>query len=604
MNSDFLPGLPVDLIRAIFTAAPGNELASGKFDSPESSAALVANTFGLFLTRPSDMPPLGNWADWAWPPASVQLEAIVRFPWQGGRHPCLDVLVTTGRELIGIESKRYEPFRPKPFPTLAAAYSRPVWGERMTGYERIRDGIQDGQLRFRHLDATQLVKHAFGLRTAANSGPSGQAPSPVLIYLHAEPPSWPKGSPILEEHILEHRREIALFADFVAGDEVAFCTTTYREMLQRWSSSPLLPVREHVAALLQRFQIGTWTDKPRIRFHGRTPEVPKPPRLMNHSDFNSTLQRSFRVRSAIRRNVRLPSDRQMRICGDLACATIHLSQSAVLDNMQSDAAAFEGWSLVLLTWCGVQHIEIDWDAPADPRNGHYQRFLYRLGHFCALLGEDVVSAMRPQLLTQSRIGSGGLATLNVARGRDTAAIPSLPGSEADLEKRFAGASPRERAKLMAGLGLVRLDRQVPVGVFEGPPTRAGAIFTGGKSAIDLLGLAQDKTLWLLELKTARNIGVGSVSELFFYSMVLNDVRQGRIAFSDVPLGARSTISKSEIQYTPRIHARLLAENFHPLLTHDLFERLTAAASKAGQPIDYGLHDLSAYLDHAGAEEHA
>jgi len=29
--------------------APGNEIESGKFASPESSAALVANAFGLFL---------------------------------------------------------------------------------------------------------------------------------------------------------------------------------------------------------------------------------------------------------------------------------------------------------------------------------------------------------------------------------------------------------------------------------------------------------------------------------------------------------------------------------------------------------------------------
>lgn len=87
-----------------------------------------------------------------------------------------------------------------------------------------------------------------------------------------------------------------------------------------------------------------------------------------------------------------------------------------------------------------------------------------------------------------------------------------------------------------------------------------------------------------------------MSELFF-SMVLNDVRQGRITLSDMLLGPRSTISKSETQNAPGIHARVLTENFHPLLTQDLFQQLTAAASKAVQPVDYGLHDLSTYLDH-------
>src|ERR1700692_4301789 len=97
----FLPNLPEQLIRAAYMAAPGNEIETGKFASPESSAALVANAFGLFLDRPGDMPPLSQDQDWGWPPISVRLEATVRFPWAGGRHPCLDVLVETPDALIG-----------------------------------------------------------------------------------------------------------------------------------------------------------------------------------------------------------------------------------------------------------------------------------------------------------------------------------------------------------------------------------------------------------------------------------------------------------------------------------------------------------------------
>ena len=36
--------------------AAGNEIATGKFDSPESSAALAANAFGFFLQRASELP--------------------------------------------------------------------------------------------------------------------------------------------------------------------------------------------------------------------------------------------------------------------------------------------------------------------------------------------------------------------------------------------------------------------------------------------------------------------------------------------------------------------------------------------------------------------
>src|SRR5690606_23597825 len=56
MARALLPGLPIDLIQTCYTAAPGNEIASGKFASPDSSSALVANTFGLFQLRPADLP--------------------------------------------------------------------------------------------------------------------------------------------------------------------------------------------------------------------------------------------------------------------------------------------------------------------------------------------------------------------------------------------------------------------------------------------------------------------------------------------------------------------------------------------------------------------
>ena len=56
MKRPFLPYLPVEKICNALAKAPGNELNSGKISSPESSAALAANTFGLFLDRPSELP--------------------------------------------------------------------------------------------------------------------------------------------------------------------------------------------------------------------------------------------------------------------------------------------------------------------------------------------------------------------------------------------------------------------------------------------------------------------------------------------------------------------------------------------------------------------
>jgi hypothetical protein len=49
-----LAGLPVEVIRACYAAAPGNDIESRNFASPESSAALVANAFGFFLIVPQN----------------------------------------------------------------------------------------------------------------------------------------------------------------------------------------------------------------------------------------------------------------------------------------------------------------------------------------------------------------------------------------------------------------------------------------------------------------------------------------------------------------------------------------------------------------------
>ena len=54
LQDRFLPGVPGDDIERILNAAPGDEIKSGKFDSPESSSALAVNTFGFFLSIGSD----------------------------------------------------------------------------------------------------------------------------------------------------------------------------------------------------------------------------------------------------------------------------------------------------------------------------------------------------------------------------------------------------------------------------------------------------------------------------------------------------------------------------------------------------------------------
>ena len=84
-----LDHLNCDRILRCYEHAAGSELLSGKFASPESSAALAANTFVFFLDRPELLslpaPPVA-----AGTAQSVCFETEMRFPWRGGKHPWLD----------------------------------------------------------------------------------------------------------------------------------------------------------------------------------------------------------------------------------------------------------------------------------------------------------------------------------------------------------------------------------------------------------------------------------------------------------------------------------------------------------------------------------
>lgn len=123
--SPFLPHLPADRLEKLYRQAASNEF-DRKMQSPESSAALVANTFGLFIDGGKQLlPPLPGTEGMGWPAQRVTLEEELRFPWNGGRHPWLDVFIETSTHLIGVESKRYEPYRTPKHAEMSEAYWRP-----------------------------------------------------------------------------------------------------------------------------------------------------------------------------------------------------------------------------------------------------------------------------------------------------------------------------------------------------------------------------------------------------------------------------------------------------------------------------------------------
>lgn len=246
-DSPFLPGVPVAHVLARLAEAGGDEIGSGKFTHSESSAALAVNTFGWFIGRPAHFPPLPGTSAMGIP-ERVEVEYCARLPWSGGRHPWLDAVVITETHLIGVESKRFEPFRDSKTVSLSSAYDRPVWGEQMDRFASVRDALRSGELRFRHLDAAQLVKHAFGMVTEARR----LSRQPVLFYLYAEPHARGDVRISADDH-RRHRDEIATFLKLVEGDEVVSLASSYGRWLD--NAAPGGDSKVHLAHLRQRFGV-------------------------------------------------------------------------------------------------------------------------------------------------------------------------------------------------------------------------------------------------------------------------------------------------------------------------------------------------------------
>jgi len=243
--TDFLPGVPADAVLAALSRSPGNELASGKFGSSESSAALAVNAFGWFLEKPRSMLPLPGVPMGL--PVALEIEAEMRFPWSGGRHPWLDAAITTETTLVGVESKRYEPFRPGKASSFSEAYDSRDWGKGMARYTALRLALTEGRQSYRCLDAVQLVKHAYGLRTQSVKRGLGA----VLVYLHAAPATWANGKPVSPEAIARHEAEITDFARAVKGDDVSFVALRWSDLLADWAKVPALAA--HATAISARF---------------------------------------------------------------------------------------------------------------------------------------------------------------------------------------------------------------------------------------------------------------------------------------------------------------------------------------------------------------
>lgn len=237
-RENLIPGVEEVDFRSDLESGAGNELHS-KFRAPHSSSALAVNCFAPFRRNCGDLDIPG-----VPPPRSLAFEVRCPCGLSRATPPNLDVLLETDLGAVVIESKLSEMFR-----SHGAGFSRRYLTElppasREGPWFAEMHRIFDLERPYAHLDAAQLIKHAFGLRHR-----SGE-PTPMLLYLYWEPVD----GDVFDE-IQRHRAEVEEFGARVEGGTPAFAHMSYLDLWARWAETGQGWVRSHARALLARYAV-------------------------------------------------------------------------------------------------------------------------------------------------------------------------------------------------------------------------------------------------------------------------------------------------------------------------------------------------------------
>lgn len=226
-------------------ASPGKR---PKFLAAYSSSALALNCFAPFL-GPRRLALEGHSLE------RPQLETILKIGHGCGR-PNLDLLDSSSDRVLAIESKCTEYLKTK----KAVTHSDFAWlkaRDRGDPYERRTRELAAGDgaiqlhsmltrdpLAFRHLDATQLLKHYLGLRNEFDGR------SCTLIYLY-----WEPDNATAIKACREHDNEIARLEPLLSDPCVRFRPMTYSTLRSEWLSDGDAFLRDHAAAVAERYSV-------------------------------------------------------------------------------------------------------------------------------------------------------------------------------------------------------------------------------------------------------------------------------------------------------------------------------------------------------------
>ena len=248
--------------------------------------------------------------------------------------------------------------------------------------------------------------------------------------------------------------------------------------------------------------------------------------------------------------------------------TLLVKNEGLKANMQDNEAAFESWAIALRYYLKeyIETITIDWER--DFSNGedgflHYNRFVYRLAKFVQTYSWARSAKTIPAIPT--------MLCCNVGTEEAASADKHSLGDEGWLECKYVEEHSMDYDVI---------NHQFPVGIFHEKVSRTTHYTTGQKSAIDIWAI-KDDCLSIFELKKPDNYGLGIISELMFYTNILDDILSHRIMYEEsknVEYAVKHDIrgfKKFHEAYEKgtinKIESIFLANNLHPLLSNGLID---------------------------------
>lgn len=274
---------------------------------------------------------------------------------------------------------------------------------------------------------------------------------------------------------------------------------------------------------------------------------------------------------------------------ELSNKVLTLNLNHPCSNMQSNEAAFEGWSIVLKSIFGSEIeqvvLNINTEIEVSKSRFHYNRLLWRIHNFAKMFSWFAMGNCK-EAVADFMIYTFFEPVMNVP-SRNRGPVVKSEG-ERLVESLFINQNKPYYSELKTLVDADFILNQIPVGLFQSDVKNDNKIFSGGSSAIDLLGFKDEDTIHLIELKMDTNIKLGVISEFLFYAFIMHglfiskDINYSKADFPDSFSQYARLLRSGTVD---KISGHLFCENYHPLLDSEVIELLNLGLSKFNISLD-------------------